>query len=101
MNPFVISQKINGNFKSEGGQGLDTHNKEAILRRGKRGKSILSSAIQNTALTMPLERSEHSLVPRWAAERSRAAQLPAETSQALAHSSRHWESRCSFEITAF
>lgn len=101
MNPFVISQKINGDFKTQGGQGLDTHNKEAILRRGKRGKRILSSEIQNGPLTMPLERSAHCLVPHWAAQHSGAAQLPAETSQALAHSSRCWESRCSFEITAF
>lgn len=101
MNPFVISQKTNGDFKTQGGQGLDMHNKEAILRRGKRGKSILSSEIQNAPLTMLLERSEHCPVPHRAAQCSRAAQLPAETSQALAHSSRCWESCCSFEITAF
>lgn len=39
MNPFVISQKRNGNFKTLGGEGLDTHNKEAILRKGKRQKA--------------------------------------------------------------
>ena len=47
MGSSVISQEINGDFKTQGGQGLDTHNKEAIVRRAKRGKSILLSETQN------------------------------------------------------
>lgn len=49
------------------------HNKEVILNRGEEGGKA-ASEIQNSP--------------------------PAETSRALAHSSRRWESCCSFEITA-
>lgn len=75
--------------------------KKAILRWKDRKNSILSGEIQNTPLAMLVGRSGHCPVPHGATQRSRAAQLPAETSQALAHSSWRWESRCSFEITAF
>lgn len=84
---------------------LETHNnkkkKKAILRWKDRKNGILSGGIQNTPLAMLVGRSGHCPVPRHAIQCGRAVQLPAETSQALAHSSWCWESRCSFEITAF
>lgn len=92
MNDSVIPHKAKGSLKAQEGHGLDTHNKEAILRR-KKINSTLSGENQNVPLSTQLA-LPHALP-------CHAAQLPAGTAQALTHSSWRWESCCSFEITAF
>ena len=72
MNDSVIPHKAKGSLKTQEGHGLDTHNKEAILRR-KKINSTLSGENQNVPLSTQLA-LPHALP-------CHAAQLPAGTAQ--------------------